>query len=258
MKLYKKVDVSEQQLEDLVRRHAGMIEEGLSYVGHQKQTAGGRLDVLMVDSGKSLVVAELKIAQDDGMLMQGVDYYDYVSTHVEAFARLYKNHCIDPTQRVRLFLIAPTFSQALVNRCKWMDLPISLFTFQCLEFEGDMDTVPIFAEQQIPPPPIIVEITNLDDHLNYITDNEVRDKVATLLDEIKGWRPGSISLDPIKYAISMKVNGRVFAYFYPRRKHYLLATYNDQEEWTEYAVKDDDDLTKVKPIMKAAMERKTK
>jgi hypothetical protein len=258
MKPYKKVDVSEQQLEDLVRHHAGMIEEGLAYVDHQKQAAGGRLDVLMVDSGKSLVVAELKVVQDDGMLMQGVDYYDYVSTHVEAFARLYKNHGIDPTQQVRLFLIAPSFSQTLVNRCKWIDLPVSLFTFHCLTFEGDADMVPIFAEQPLPTPPAVVEVTHLDDHLMYITDTEVRGKVAVLLDEIKNWRPGSVSLDPIKYAISMKVNGRVFAYFHARRKHYLVATYNDQEEWTEYSIKDDDDLARVKPIMKAAMERRAK
>lgn len=106
MKRYTKADVSEQKLEDLVRQHADMIEEGLVYVDHQKQTAGGRLDVLLVDSGKSLVVAELKVLQDDGMLLQGVDYYDYVTAHVEAFARLYQKDGIDPTQEVRLFLIA--------------------------------------------------------------------------------------------------------------------------------------------------------
>ena len=99
MKSYKKIDVSEQQLEDLVRRHAGTIEEGLGYVDHQKQAAGGRLDVLMVDSGKSLVVAELKVVQDDGMLMQGIDYYDYISSHVEAFARLYQTHKVDPCRK---------------------------------------------------------------------------------------------------------------------------------------------------------------
>ncbi len=33
----------------------------------------------MVDSGKSLIVAELKAVEDDGMLLQGLDYYDYVS-----------------------------------------------------------------------------------------------------------------------------------------------------------------------------------
>jgi len=201
MKKYTKADVSEQELEDIVRRNAGQIEEGLIYVDHQKPAAGGRLDVLLVDSGKSLVVAELKVTQDDGMLLQGLDYYDYVSTHVEAFARLYKNHSIDPTQQVRLFLIAASFSQTLVNRCKWLDLPISLFTFNCL-----------FAEQQITAPPEIVEVTHLDDHLNYITDAAVRTKVTALLEEIKNWKPGNISLDPIKYAISMKVNGRVFAY----------------------------------------------
>jgi len=257
MKSYKKIDVSEQQLEDLVRRHTGTIEEGLDFVDHQKQAAGGRLDVLMVDSGKSLVVAELKVVQDDGMLMQGVDYYDYVSSYVEAFARLYKTHKIDPTQEVRLFLIAPSFSQTLINRCKWIKLPIFLFTYNCLKFDGEEDLVPIFSEQAIPTLPEVIEVTHLDDHLNYITDPEIRSKASTLLDEIKNWKQG-ISLDSIKYGISMKVNGRVFAYFYPRRKHYLLATYNEQEVWTEYIIKDDDDLAKVKPIMQAVMERRVK
>lgn len=258
MKKYAKTDVSEQGLEDLVRQHAGMIEEGLVYVDHQKPAAGGRLDVLLVDSGKSLVVAELKVVQDDGMLMQGVDYYDYVANHVEAFARLYKAQAIDPTQQVRLLLIAPSFSQTLVNRCTWIDIPISLFTFHCLKFEGDDDLVPIFAEHAIPTPPEVVEVTHLVDHLAYITDHQVRSNVSALMEEIKNWKAGSISLDPGKYAISMKVNGRVFAYFLPRRQHYLLRTYDAEEVWTEYPIKHADDLAKVKPIMQAAMERKAR
>lgn len=258
MKKYTKADVSEQELEDIVRRDAGQIEEGLIYVDHQKPAAGGRLDVLLVDSGKSLAVAELKVTQDDGMLLQGLDYYDFVTTHVESFARLYKSHSIDPTQQVRLFLVAPTFSQALINRCKWLDLPISLFTFNCLKFEGDTDVVAIFTEQQITAPPEIVEVSHLDDHLNYITDVIVRNKVSALLDEIKNWKPGNIAIDPIKYAVSMKISGRVFAYLYPRRQFYVIGTYDASEEWKEYAVKNDDDLATVKAIAKAAMERRAK
>jgi len=256
MKKYTKTDVSEQQLEDLVRRHAELIEEGLVYVDHQKAAASGRLDVLMVDSGNSLVVAELKVTQDDGMLLQGLDYYDYVSTHVESFARLYRTHSVDPTQQVRLFLVAPTFSQTLISRCKWLDLPISLFTFNCLKFEGDADVVPIFTEQQITAPPEVVEVTRLEDHLNYITDAAVRTRVATLLEEIKNWRPGNISLDVIKYNISMKVNGRVFAYLHPRRQHYIISTFDADDKWKDYSVRGEDDLANVKPIIKAAMERR--
>ncbi len=258
MKKYTKADVSEKELEDLVRRHAEQIEEGLAYVDHQKPAAGGRLDVLMVDSGKSLVVTELKVTQDDGMLIQGLDYYDHISTHVESFARLYKSHAIDPTQRVRLFLVAPIFSQTLVNRCKWLNLPISLFTFNCLRFEGESDVIPIFTEQQIPVPPEVVEVTHLDDHLNYITDTAVREKVAALLQEIKSWRLGNISIDPIRSAVSIKVNGRVFAYLWPGRQHYVIGTYDASDEWKKYPVKTEDDLATVKPIAKEAMERRIK
>ena len=103
---------------------------------------------------------------------------------------------------------------------------------------------------------MIVEVAHLDDHLNYITDTAVRAKVTALLDEIKNWKPGNISIDPIKYSISLKVNGRVFSYLSPRRQHYLIGTFDADDEWKEYSVKSDDDLATVKPIIKAAMERR--
>src|SRR5687767_5187769 len=102
MKNYARVDVAEQTLEDLIRQNAGLIEEGLVYLDHQKQAARGRLDMLLVDSGNALVVAELKVIQDDGMLMQGVDYYDYVTSHIETYARLFSKYKINLEQQVLL------------------------------------------------------------------------------------------------------------------------------------------------------------
>jgi hypothetical protein len=200
--------------------------------------------------------AELKVTQDDGMLLQGLDYYDYVAVRVETFARLYKAHSIDPTQQVRLLLIAPVFSQTLVNSCRWLDLPISLFTFQCLRFEGETDVVPIFLEHTIAAPAKVAEVKHLDDHLNYITDSTVRARVTTMLDEAKAWRPGRISLDPINSAISVKAGGRVFAYVYPRRQHFIIGTFDRDDKWKEFCVKSEKDLAKIKPIIRAAMERR--
>lgn len=255
MKKFRKVSVSEQELEDLVRCHAEEIEAGLTFVDHQKAAAGGRLDVLLVDSGKALVVAELKVTEDDGMLIQCLDYYDDVSTHVEFLARSYKAHAIDPAQEVRLFLIAPTFSQTLVNRCKWFKAPISLFTYFCVKAEGEDDIVPFFTEQQIPVPPEPPEVATIEGHLNSITDTGVRAEVAALVEEIRNWKPGNTSVDPIKYSISMKVNGHLFAYLHPRRKHYIIGTYDADDNWKDYPVKGKDDLAAVESIMKAAMER---
>lgn len=258
MKSYTEVEVSEQRLEDLVRRYADKIEDGLVYVDHQKPVAGGRLDVLMVDSDRSLVVAELKVVQDDGMLVQGLDYYDDVSTHVEALARLYKTHSIDPAQPVRLFLIAPEFSQTLLNRCKWLDLPISLFTFTCLKFQDEDDIIPVFKEREMPPPAGVVEVPQIEDrnHLGYITDLAVRAKAAALLDEVRNWRPGNVTVDPRKWDISIKINNRVFAYWWAARRHQVIETYGADDEWKKYPIKDDGDLANVKSIMRNAMERR--
>ena len=209
----------------------------------------------MVDSGKSLVVAELKVMEDDGMLMQGLDYYDYVSTHLESFARLYKDYSIDPTKKARLILVAPDFSQALVNRCKWLDVPISLFTFTCLKFEDVDDLIPIFARREIPELPPKLELSSIPDHLGYITDTTVRANAASLLDEIKGWKPDNISLDPVKDSISMKVNNRVFAYLWTRQRYYWIGAYAADGEWRQYPVKSDEDLATAKLLIKSAMEK---
>lgn len=213
--MYTKIDISERQLEDLVRQHAGLIEEGMAYVTHQNRTPGGRLDVLLVDSGKSLVVAELKVVEDDAMLVQCLDYYDHVSTGVETYARMHTQHGIDPAQPVRMLLLAPSFSQALINRCKWLDIKISLFTYVCLKFDGSDQLVPVFSEQSIPSVLEAPIVHRQDDRLSYITDQQARSRAVTAIEQVKSTWQGRTAIDPLKYAISLKVDGRVVAYMEP-------------------------------------------
>jgi hypothetical protein len=245
------IDVSEQVLEDLIRQYADSLEEGLRYIHHQRITGSGRLDMLLVDSGNAFVLAELKVIEDDGMLFQALDYYDHVSTHLEAFARLYSgNFSIDPTQPVRLFLIAPSFSQSLISRCKWIDVPISLFTYKCIKLDDSTDIIPVFSEQTIPSPPDVLETYSLNDRLNYITDANVRATAKALLDQVAAWdSSGKILIEPIKYSISLKVSGRNFAYISPRRKFFHIETFNQEGKWTVYPIHSTDDLSAATELM---------
>jgi hypothetical protein len=255
MKKYKYVEVSEKQLEDLTRQGPDMIEEGLRYIDHQRMTDRGPLDMLMVDSGNALVVAELKITEDDTMLVQGIDYYDYISRNVEGLARAYKNFHIDPKQTVRLFLISPSFSISLINRCKWIDIPISLFTFNCIIFEDSKEITPVFSEVPIPSTPEVVETYNLEDKLKYITDPNARKMVDELIKEIQNWDPTKILIEATKYDISLKVSGRVFSYMSPRRKHFMVYTYNNEKKWTGFPIHQKDDLEAVKVLLKTNLAR---
>ena len=127
---YKSVDVTEKQLEELIRQNSHNIEDGLKYIDHQRNTDRGPLDIIMVDSGNTLVVAELKVVEDDTMLVQSIDYYDFLSRNIEGMARVYKKFNIDIKQKIRILLIAPSFSSTLKNIIKWVDITITLCTYK--------------------------------------------------------------------------------------------------------------------------------
>jgi len=255
MKKYKTVEITEKQLEDLIRQGTELIEEGLRYIDHQRATDRGPLDVLMVDSGNALVIAELKVVEDDTILVQGIDYYDYASRNIEGLSRIYKDFNIQPEQTSRLFLIAPSFSINLLNRCKWVDIPISLFTFKCISFEDSDEIIPVFSEATIPSIPKAVVKVRLEDHLKYITDSEVRQTVEGLLREIKEWDKDKILIEPLKYDISLKIYGRVFAYLGTRRKHFIIYTYDSDDNWVGYPITKKEELSNAEVLLKTNMEK---
>lgn len=255
MKKYKSMEVSENELEDLIRQGSELIEDGLRYIDHQRQTDQGRLDILMVDSGNALVIAELKVIEDDTMLMQGIDYYDYASNNIERIARLYKNFTIDPSQTIRLLLIAPSFSISLINRCKWIDIPISLFTFKCIVPDGSNDAIPVFLETTIPSAPEKFQTYSIEDRLKYIKDPDASKLVAELLKEIQDWDTSKILIEPTKNDISLKVSGRVFSYIGPRRMHFIVYTYDNENKWTGYPIHHKEDLDPVRIQLKNNVER---
>jgi len=255
MSQYRIVEVLEKKLEDLIRQDPDLIEEGLTFITHQFDTKRGPLDVLLADSGNALIVAELKATEDDNMLTQGMDYYDFVASNIESLARGYKDAKINPLEDPRLLLIAPSFSQTLINRCKWIDIPISLFEYQCIVFDNNPDKIiPVFKQKDIPSRPEIVDVPTIPDYLNYITDNKIKKIAENFLNEIKLWDESNISLIPIKYAISIKVSGRVFAHFSTRRKHFVISTYDSDNNWKNHQIKDKDYLETVKTLLKKNFE----
>lgn len=253
---YKTIDISEKELEDLIRRYSNQIEEGLQYIDHQRFTDRGPLDMLFVDSGKSLVVAELKVVEDDGMLTQGIDYYDYISRNLEGLCNSYRKFEIDRRQDVRLILIAPSFSIYLLNRCKWIDINLTLYTFSCVYIEELNEKIITFNEIPLPSRPEKTYEYKFEDRINYITDLKMKELAKGFLNEIQNWDKSKILIEPTKYSLSLKHIGKVFAYFEPRRKFFLIYTYNEENKWTPFKIETQEDLSSVKTLIKYNLDKK--
>lgn len=100
-----------------------------------------------------------------------------------------------------------------------------------------------------------MEVYTIEQRLNYITDSKVRKTAEELLEEIRDWDKENILIEPIKYAISIKVSGRVFMYLEPRRKHFLVSTYDNESKWTGFPILQSEDLDEVKILLKGNYEK---
>ncbi len=121
--------------------------------------------------------------------------------------------------------------------------------------DANKEVIPVFKEITIPSRLQPVEVYTKEKRLDYITDNKVRKTVEDLLNEIQNWDKEKIVIEPIKYDISIKVAGRVFMYLKPRRKHFLVSTYDNENKWTDFSIQQPEDLNEVKILLKSNMEK---
>jgi hypothetical protein len=255
---YDYVNLSEKELEHLIQIYPDKIEDGLKFVDHQKKTERGPLDILFIDSGNALIVSELKIIEDDDMLFQGIDYYNDVNENLESLARLYNkiNFKIDPTQTPRLILVAPTFSIRLIKRCTWIDIPISLYSYKCIKPDGSKDIIPVFNEIPIPSnSKPTIEVYNIEDRFNYIKNESAKNRFKKLLNMVKELDNKNITTDAIKYEISVKISGKVLAYFCPRRDFFLIWTYDRDSVWKQFKINSDDDVIELFDLIRDYYEK---
>ena len=244
---YIRNNLKERELEDRIINHPDLIEENLRYIEHQRNTAYGRLDVLFVDGNNTLVVAELKVIEDPNMLIQALDYFDFVYEKLEGFANLYAAYKIDTSKYPRLMLIAPSFSPLLINRCRWItpDIRISLVQYQYIQFkEANEDTL-VFIPQEISfKPATLKKAPELNELLNYIRDEHIREIAKKFLDETKKLSK-NISIDPLQWGKSVKYKGNVVYYWEPRQTCIRVSTYNMEGKWEGTNVIDEEGFTTV-------------
>lgn len=180
----KQIKITEKELEDMLKDNLHLVEEGLKFIDNQIAAGRGPLDILAVDSGKSLAVIELKVSESDEMLMQAIDYYHWVFEHIDSIKRMYPTSGVDYRQAPRLILIAPSFSNALLKRALYLKVQPELFTYKCLEAEGKrgllFEAVNLPAIPEIPPSP-----KPKQELIDYVTVAPVRDLLKTACNELR-------------------------------------------------------------------------
>ncbi|MCS7094680.1 MAG: endonuclease NucS [Thaumarchaeota archaeon] len=244
----KPIQISERELEQYVIENPGDLEEGFRVLYTQWPTDSGPLDILGVDEDGVLVVVELKAREDDGQLLQGLRYYDYVTSNVASIAKHVSSEGTSVLDdEPRLMLIAPSFSQTLKRICKYVDVDLELKIYKSYKLpSGEIDVVfesiEIEEREEVKVPP------SLEDKLNRIQNDEMRKLAQRFLNdlEILGFEMKMVHDE----WISLKHGGKRIATMGCMKKFFVIET-QTEGGWKRYRIQSQNEYNKLFELLKA-------
>jgi Holliday junction resolvase-like predicted endonuclease len=236
---FTEIEIEERNLEAAIIKNPGAIEKGLTVLDHQVPAGTGKIDILGVDSGGILTIIELKVTEDDTVLMQSVEYYDWVSQNTDRLAERYREKSpkvdIDAEEAPRLILVAPTFSLSLKTCCKYINADVDLFEYVYLKAKtGEKG---IFCKRVDLGPPATPPSRPLkeEDHINYITNPAMKQVCKEAIGQIKGIGE-DIEVRPTRSVLSFKHANRVIAYIDTKREFFYIYFPRRGRNWVWQAV----------------------
>jgi hypothetical protein len=128
---------SEKELHGIIENNLEGIEKGILLLEREKGLPNGIPDFLCVDSGKRIVIIEVKLHQDENILFQALRYYNDVDKNRYVLANVFKENRIDPSQHPRVILIAEDFSNDIKNMVTLVKPEVELFIYQALKINED-------------------------------------------------------------------------------------------------------------------------
>lgn len=173
--------------------------------------------------------------------MQTMRYYDYVSQNVDKIAKLYSKIKIATDEEPRIILIAPAFSETLRKSAKYVDLKLDLFEYDYLSTDHTRGLV--CRSVDIETPKEMPARKTVEDHLNYITNEKVRNLCAKTIEKIEGIGE-DIEAHGVMHYVGFKYRGRLFARLKTKRNYfYTMGVTSDTWEYDKTRIEKKSDFS---------------
>ncbi len=189
-------------LRPIITKNLNKLEEGLKFVGNEIITSNGRIDSLAIDQNKNVVVIEYKTVEDDSALIQALSYANWVQNHPGDITNLINksiNENLDEINDVRVFLVAPSFSERLRNAVAVISEP-EVLLFEVNTYKGNKILV-----KQVTPISKVISPKSYDiaDHFQH-GNAVMRPVFDKLKQEIEKFTPQKPEFNAKKFYIGVK------------------------------------------------------
>jgi hypothetical protein len=235
LQLIKYMPDSEKELHGIIKNNLEGIEKGLSLLEYEKGLPNGIPDFLCVDSGKRIVIIEVKLHQDENILFQALRYYNDVDKNRYVLANVFKENKIDPAQHPRVILIAEDFSNDTKNLTTLVIPDVELFIYQVVRFveEQGIVFIPIITPKI--EESVISESPRIENIYEYLQNKPLQALLDKTKEQIKALNK-DIEVYPTYSYIGFKYKGRVVATIRAQRQSFdLNFAISDDKGYIEFS-----------------------
>jgi hypothetical protein len=166
------------------------LERGLKRLGKLIPTPVGRIDILAMDMVGRIVIVEVGKGEEEELLFRAIDHFDWALANMRDLEEKYKIEDIDPTLAPRIVILAPSYSEKFIKRASYLNPTfIDIYEYQLQESLG-IKRVYFRPLSFINRKKWVLDIRtkSVEDHIEYLQDEELRGLLKELILEIQSWR----------------------------------------------------------------------
>ena len=128
---------NEKELQQIVMNELHTIEKDLTVIcTNVSVDEKTKLDILCHDQNGQLVVLELAMNRDDNIVFEGLRCLEYIERVKGLLTATYNNTKINISQKPRLVIVAPNFSDTMLNLAKYINgVQIDLYEWEYLKID---------------------------------------------------------------------------------------------------------------------------
>lgn len=193
---------------DLLFEGISSLERGLRPLNKNVETPVGKIDILAVDMVGRIVIVEVGKNDIEDLLFKSIDHFDWAFTNMKDLEERYKVYNIDPTLAPRILILAPSYTETFLKRASYLNPTfIDIYEYQVKESLG-AKKVYFRPFSFLNHKKLVVDLRtkSLDDHLNYLEDEDLKTTLKSLIIEIQSLK-SDYTIDTSKGYIGFRNKG---------------------------------------------------
>lgn len=247
------LSLDKEEIVRLLGEGISNLERGLRVLDRNLIITKRPLDILAVDIVGELVIIELEIKGEEGVILRALEHFDWVINNMNSIIQKYRKEKIDMTLAPRIVIVLGNISDDFVRKLSYINtIKIELYEYELKNEDGIIRlSLKPYAFSLMNQKKIEISKPCFEDLVNYIKVLPLRRACYDIIREIRSVNLEAI-VDTHSGFIELQNKGETLLRIYPQ-PHFFWISFSFKGKWQGIKI---DDIKRAEEVIQRLREEK--